>query len=184
MTGARLKVTEIITFRKSNRPEAHPASCTMGTGSFPGVRCCRCVTLTRHPLLVQRSKGLRGLWKGETYLESLIESHPTGVYRSSREKHLIFILGSAGDVIRLHSTLSAWHWTYPFVPLQHSGAVAMFGASAWFKKPRSGFLHLTAGDKHDCRKRQADRKRSKLRNSSNTLQNVKYNKCTAWNMDA
>jgi len=22
-------------------PEAHPASCTMGTGPFPGERCCR-----------------------------------------------------------------------------------------------------------------------------------------------
>ena len=37
-------------------PEAHPAPCTMGTGSFPGGRCCRGVTLTPHPLLVQRSK--------------------------------------------------------------------------------------------------------------------------------
>jgi len=37
-------------------PEAHPASCKMGTGSFPGVRCCRGVTLTPHPLLVQKSK--------------------------------------------------------------------------------------------------------------------------------
>ena len=37
-------------------PEAHPASCTMGTGCFPGVRCCRGVTLTPHPLLAQRSK--------------------------------------------------------------------------------------------------------------------------------
>jgi len=37
-------------------PEAHPASCTMGTGSFLGVRCCRCVTLTPHPLLQPRSK--------------------------------------------------------------------------------------------------------------------------------
>jgi len=27
----------------------------MGTGSFQGVRCCRGVTLTPHPLLVQRS---------------------------------------------------------------------------------------------------------------------------------
>ena len=36
--------------------EAHPASCTMGTGSFPGVRCGRGVTLTPHPLLVPRSK--------------------------------------------------------------------------------------------------------------------------------
>jgi len=30
-------------------PEAHPASCTMGTASFPGVRCGRVVTLTPHP---------------------------------------------------------------------------------------------------------------------------------------
>jgi len=36
-------------------PEAHPAPCTMGTGSFPGVRCCRGVMLTPHPPLVQRS---------------------------------------------------------------------------------------------------------------------------------
>ena len=54
----------------------------MGTGSFPGVRCGRGVTLTLHPLLVPRSKieysytstlpkGLRGLRKGETYLQTL-----------------------------------------------------------------------------------------------------------------
>jgi hypothetical protein len=33
-------------------PGAHPASCTMGTGSFPGVNSGRGVTLTPHPLLV------------------------------------------------------------------------------------------------------------------------------------
>jgi hypothetical protein len=31
---------------------AHPASCTMGTGSFPGVKSAQGVTLTPHPLLV------------------------------------------------------------------------------------------------------------------------------------
>jgi hypothetical protein len=31
---------------------AHPASCTMGTGSFPGVKSGRGLTLTPHPLLV------------------------------------------------------------------------------------------------------------------------------------
>jgi len=35
-------------------PEAHPASCKMGTGSFPGVRCGRSVTLIPQPLLVPR----------------------------------------------------------------------------------------------------------------------------------
>jgi len=33
-------------------PRAHPAPCTMGTGSFPGVKSGRDVTLTPHPLLV------------------------------------------------------------------------------------------------------------------------------------
>ena len=36
-------------------PGAHPASCTMGTGSFPGVKYGRGVLLTTHPLLVPRS---------------------------------------------------------------------------------------------------------------------------------
>jgi len=33
-------------------PGAHPASCTVGTGSFPGVNSGRGVTLTPHTLLV------------------------------------------------------------------------------------------------------------------------------------
>jgi hypothetical protein len=36
--------------------EAHPASCTMGTGSLPGVETGRGVTLTPHSLLIPRSK--------------------------------------------------------------------------------------------------------------------------------
>jgi len=35
-------------------PGAHPAFCTMGTGSFPGIKCGRDVLLTSHPLLVPR----------------------------------------------------------------------------------------------------------------------------------
>ena len=33
-------------------PGVHPASCTMGTGSFPEVKSGQGVTLTPHPLLV------------------------------------------------------------------------------------------------------------------------------------
>ena len=46
-------------------PEAHPAYCKMGTGSFPGVKCSRGVLLATHPLLVPRSwksKPLPTLW--------------------------------------------------------------------------------------------------------------------------
>ena len=39
-------------------PGAHPASCTMGTGSFPGAKSCRGVTMTPHLILVPWS------WKG------------------------------------------------------------------------------------------------------------------------
>jgi hypothetical protein len=62
-------------------PGAHPASCTMGTGSFPRVEIGRGVTLTPHPLLVPRSKNSRAVplhslrtfvayKKGETYLQT------------------------------------------------------------------------------------------------------------------
>jgi len=50
--GARFSATV------QTEPGAHPASCTMGTGSFPGVKNGRGVTLTPHPLLVPWS------WKG------------------------------------------------------------------------------------------------------------------------
>ena len=50
---------------RPDRPWAHPASCTMGTGSFPGVKCGRGALLTTHPFLVPRS------WKSTS-------THPLG----------------------------------------------------------------------------------------------------------
>jgi hypothetical protein len=43
------------------RPGAHPAPCTMGTRSFPGVKSGRGVTLTPHPLLVPWSRKVRAI---------------------------------------------------------------------------------------------------------------------------
>ena len=40
---------------RPDRPWGPPASCKMGTGSFPGVKCGRGVLLTTHPLLLPRS---------------------------------------------------------------------------------------------------------------------------------
>ena len=42
-------------------PGAHPASCTMDTGSFPGVKCGRGVTLTSHPFLLPWSRKSRAI---------------------------------------------------------------------------------------------------------------------------
>ena len=77
-SGDRIPVGARFSAPVQTGPEAHPASCTMGTGSFLGVRCGRGVTLTPQPPssaevknrveLYLCSKGLCGLWKGETYL--------------------------------------------------------------------------------------------------------------------
>ena len=42
-------------------PGAHPASCTIGTGSFPGVKSGRGVTLTTHPLLVPWPRKIKAI---------------------------------------------------------------------------------------------------------------------------
>ena len=42
-------------------PGAHPASCTMGTGSFPVVKSGRGVTLTPHRLLLPWSRKSRAI---------------------------------------------------------------------------------------------------------------------------
>ena len=42
-------------------PGAQPASCTMGTGSFPGVKSCRGVKLTLHPLPLPWSRKSRAI---------------------------------------------------------------------------------------------------------------------------
>jgi hypothetical protein len=51
-------------------PGSHSASCTMGTGSFPGVKCSRGVLLTTHPLLAPRS------WKSRLYLYPPLGHNP------------------------------------------------------------------------------------------------------------
>jgi hypothetical protein len=50
--GDRILVEARFSAPVQTGPGVHPASCTMGTGSFPGVKSDRGVTLTPHPLLV------------------------------------------------------------------------------------------------------------------------------------
>ena len=51
-SGDRIPVGARFSAPVQTGPGAHPASCTMGTGSFPGVKSGRGVTLTPYPLLV------------------------------------------------------------------------------------------------------------------------------------
>ena len=47
----RIPVRERFSAPVQTGPGVHPASCTMGTESFPGVKSGRGVTLTLHPLV-------------------------------------------------------------------------------------------------------------------------------------
>jgi hypothetical protein len=51
-SGDRIPVEARFSAPVQTGPGAYPASCTMGTGSFQGVKSGRGVTLTPHPLLV------------------------------------------------------------------------------------------------------------------------------------
>jgi hypothetical protein len=55
-SGDRIPVGARFSAPIQTGPGAHPASCKMGNGSLPGAESGRGVTLTRHPLLVPRSK--------------------------------------------------------------------------------------------------------------------------------
>jgi len=52
---------EIFSAPIQTGPGAHPASCKMGTGSFPGVKSDRGVRLTPHPFVVAWSRKGRAI---------------------------------------------------------------------------------------------------------------------------
>jgi len=63
-SGDRIPVGARFSAPAQTGPGTHPASRTMGTGSFPGVKSGRGVTLTPHPLLVLWSPyGPYGLYR-------------------------------------------------------------------------------------------------------------------------
>jgi len=79
-------------------PEAHPASCTMGTGSFPGVKSGRGLTLTP-----SRPSSAVGHERVELYLYS--PCGPYGLYRASVPVHRctlpFYYIGPCTSVPRL-----------------------------------------------------------------------------------
>ena len=73
--GDRIPVGTRFSSPVQTGPGAHPASCTMGTGSFPGVKSGRSVTLTPHPFYCRVHERV------ELYLYS--PYGPYGLYRAS-----------------------------------------------------------------------------------------------------
>jgi len=60
-SGDRIPVWARFSAPVQTGPGVHPASCTLGSGSFPGLKSGRGVTLTRHPLLVSWSRKSRAI---------------------------------------------------------------------------------------------------------------------------
>ena len=60
-SGDRIPVGARFSAPVQTGPGAHPAFCTIGTGSFPGVKSGRGVTLTPHRLLVPWSRKGRAI---------------------------------------------------------------------------------------------------------------------------
>ena len=60
-SGDRIPVEARFSAPVQTGPGAHPASCTMRSGSFPGVNSGRSLTLTPHPLLVPWSRKSRAI---------------------------------------------------------------------------------------------------------------------------
>jgi hypothetical protein len=60
-SGDRIPVGARFSAPVQTGPGAHPAYCTMNTGSFPGVKSGQGVTLTSHPLLVPWSRTSRAI---------------------------------------------------------------------------------------------------------------------------
>jgi len=61
LSGDRIPVGARFSAPAQTSPGAHPASCTMGTGSFPGVKTGRGVMLTPHPLPLPWSRKGRAI---------------------------------------------------------------------------------------------------------------------------
>jgi len=83
-------------------PGAHPASCKVCTGSFPGIKCGRGVLLTTHPLLV------RGHGRVELYLYP-----PSGSHRACNGITLPFIcMHPELQKAAMHSEATTQHAIY------------------------------------------------------------------------
>jgi hypothetical protein len=100
----------------------HPASCTMGTGSFPGVKSGRGMTLTPHPLLVLWS------WKGRAIpLLPVWTVWPVQSLGACTRVHFTF-------TVHVHSVkISAFYSVSTFISTMSSWNLYLVKMVIWFQ---------------------------------------------------
>ena len=111
-SGDRIPVGAKFSAPVQTVPEPHPASCTMGTGSFPRVKSGRGVTLTPHPHLVPL------VMKEQKYTSTL----PVGLTACTKPQCLykgalyfyvvIYIFG----IFKTHTNIKFLQYLYDFIP--------------------------------------------------------------------
>jgi hypothetical protein len=114
-------------------PGAHRASCTMGTGSFPGVKCGRGVLLTTHPLLVPRS------WKSRAITLPTLWATP-GLWRDHFTFIIIIIIiiryisavGCCNPCVTVLSWSCSITWDLCFKLTIDHLIIQVFGRKIWF----------------------------------------------------
>ena len=130
----KLAITSYYPYSCPDRPWCHPASCTMGTDSFPGVKSGRGVTLTPHLLLVLLSRKSRAipllpLWavRPEQSL-SACTSVPTSLLYIG---HRVFPEGKErpGRDDEPHHLLVPWSRKSRAIPLLPYGPYGLYRAS-------------------------------------------------------
>jgi len=106
--GNRIPVEARFSVPVQTGPGAHPTSGTMGTGSSPGVKSGRGVTLTPHPLLVLWS------WKSRAIpLLPLWAVRPVQSFSACTRAHFTFTLPLLFSNRSENSTFAFKKWTKP-----------------------------------------------------------------------
>jgi hypothetical protein len=95
-SGDRIPVVARFSALVQTGPGTHPASRTMGTGSFPGVESGRGVT-TPHPLLVPRSKNRVELYLYSPYgpswpIKRVKPTYLKGYHKNNTYKDLLLFV--------------------------------------------------------------------------------------------
>jgi hypothetical protein len=89
-SGDRIPVGARFSAPVQTGPGAHPASCSMGTGSFPGIKSDWGVTLTPHPLLVPWSWKSRAIHLPPPPIGRTACTEPQCLYKGDLYLYLYF----------------------------------------------------------------------------------------------
>ena len=125
-------------------PGTHPASCTMGTGSLPGVKSGQAIMLTPHPLLLPWSRKSRSI-----HLLPLWTVRPVQSLSACTRVHFTFTYTSTPPMDRTACTepqclyngaLYLYLYLYPLY-----GPYGLYRASVpvqWCTLPLPIYIHL------------------------------------------